>query len=112
MGPWAIRFDRSIAPLGRGDAASGIRPLAQLELGKSYIFRLRDESPHAHPIHLHGLSFLPLRSNKRRLKRNWTDTALLLRGETVDVALVADNPGDWAFHCHVIEHQKPDWRAI
>ena len=19
---------------------------------------------------------------------------------------VADNPGDWAFHCHVIEHQK------
>ena len=89
-----------------GDAATGIGPLAQLELGKSYIFRLRNESPHAHPIHLHGLSFLPLRSNKRRLKRNWTDTALLLRGETVDVALVADNPGDWAFHCHVIEHQK------
>ena len=24
----------------------------------------------------------------------------------MDVALVADNPGDWAFHCHVIEHQK------
>ena len=89
-----------------GDAATGIGPLAQLELGKSYILRLRNESPHAHPIHLHGLSFLPLRSNKRRLKRNWTDTALLLRGETVDVALVADNPGDWAFHCHVIEHQK------
>ena len=19
---------------------------------------------------------------------------------------VADNPGDWVFHCHVIEHQK------
>ena len=89
-----------------GDAATGVGPLAQLELGKSYIFRLRNESPHAHPIHLHGLSFLPLRSNKRRLKRNWTDTTLLIRGETVDVALVADNPGDWAFHCHVIEHQK------
>ena len=26
--------------------------------------------------------------------------------EVVEIALVADNPGDWAFHCHVIEHQK------
>ncbi|MCB1362308.1 MAG: multicopper oxidase domain-containing protein, partial [Rhodobacteraceae bacterium] len=59
-----------------------------------------------HPIHLHGMSFLPLTSNLRDIARNWTDTALLLQYETMDVALVADNPGDWAFHCHVIEHQK------
>jgi FtsP/CotA-like multicopper oxidase with cupredoxin domain len=26
--------------------------------------------------------------------------------ETVEVAFVADNPGDWVMHCHVIEHQK------
>jgi FtsP/CotA-like multicopper oxidase with cupredoxin domain len=24
----------------------------------------------------------------------------------VDVAFVADNPGRWMFHCHVIEHQE------
>ena len=42
----------------------------------------------------------------REILLNWTDTALLLRDETLDVALVADSPGDWAFHCHVIEHQK------
>ena len=89
-----------------GDAAKVAGPLAHLEQGKSYILRLRNESPHTHPIHLHGLSFLPLRSNKRKLLRNWTDTTLLLKGETVEIALVADNPGDWAFHCHVIEHQK------
>lgn len=88
-----------------GDA-SGTGPLATLSLGKSYILRLRNESPNEHPIHLHGLTFLPLRSNKRELPANWTDTALLLREETLDIALVADNPGDWAFHCHVIEHQK------
>ncbi|MCV6594491.1 MAG: multicopper oxidase domain-containing protein, partial [Silicimonas sp.] len=35
-----------------------------------------------------------------------TDTMLLLKDEVVEIALVADNPGDWAFHCHVIEHQK------
>lgn len=89
-----------------GDAAPEAGPLATLELGKSYVLRLRNESPNAHPIHLHGLTFLPIRSNKRALPKNWTDTALLLKNETMDIALVADNPGDWAFHCHVIEHQK------
>jgi len=88
-----------------GDA-SGAGPLATLKLGGSYIFRLRNESPNNHPIHLHGLTFKPVRSNKRQVVSNWTDTALLLRGETLDVVLTADNPGDWAFHCHVIEHQK------
>jgi FtsP/CotA-like multicopper oxidase with cupredoxin domain len=89
----------------QGDA-SGAGPLATLKQGRSYILRLRNESPNVHPIHLHGLTFKPIRSNKRKVLPNWTDTALLLKEETLDVALVADNPGDWAFHCHVIEHQK------
>lgn len=89
----------------QGDA-SGAGPLATLKQGSSYILRLRNESPNVHPIHLHGLTFKPVRSNKRKVLPNWTDTALLLKEETLDVALVADNPGDWAFHCHVIEHQK------
>jgi len=89
-----------------GDNAKGTGPLATLEFGKSYILRLRNESPNLHPIHLHGLAFKPLRSNKRKLAANWTDTMLLLKDEIIDVALVADNRGDWAFHCHVIEHQK------
>ncbi|MEM9682165.1 MAG: multicopper oxidase family protein [Pseudomonadota bacterium] len=89
-----------------GDDAKGTGPLATLERGRSYILRFRNESPNLHPIHLHGLTFMPLRSNKRKLARNWTDTSLILKNEVIDVALVADNPGDWAFHCHVIEHQK------
>ncbi|MFS4583602.1 multicopper oxidase family protein [Phaeobacter sp. C3_T13_0] len=93
-----------------GDAADpdtpGAGPLAVLNRGESVILRLRNESPNAHPIHLHGLVFRPIRSNKRTLPSNWTDTALLLKDEIIEVALVADSPGDWAFHCHVIEHQK------
>ncbi|MEM7427374.1 MAG: multicopper oxidase family protein [Pseudomonadota bacterium] len=89
-----------------GDNAKGTGPLAQLKLGRSYVLRLRNESPNLHPIHLHGLTFKPIRSNKRKILANWTDTALLLKDEVIDVAVVADNPGDWAFHCHVIEHQK------
>ena len=89
-----------------GDAVTGVGPVADLKLGKSYVLRLRNESPNMHPIHLHGLTFVPLRSNLRALPKNWTDTILLQKYEVVDIALVADNPGDWAFHCHVIEHQK------
>lgn len=89
-----------------GDAVQTTGPLAVVRLGQSYVLKLRNESPNAHPIHLHGLVFLPIRSNKKTVLANWTDTVLLERGETIEVALVADNPGDWAFHCHVIEHQK------
>jgi len=30
----------------------------------------------------------------------------VLAEDTAEVAFVADNPGDWMFHCHVIEHQE------
>ncbi|MHA7775821.1 multicopper oxidase family protein [Roseibium sp. M-1] len=89
-----------------GDRPGPLDPLATLRHGGSYILRFRNETPNDHPIHLHGLSFRLLRSNKRTLPPLVTDTALLLEEETMEVALVADNPGDWAFHCHVIEHQK------
>ena len=88
-----------------GDA-SAADPLAVLERGRTYILRLRNESPNDHPIHLHGMVFKPIASNRRAVAQNWLDTAMLLEQETMDVVLVADNPGDWAFHCHVIEHQK------
>ena len=89
-----------------GDAAQGTGPVANLELGKSYVLRLHNESPNIHPIHLHGLTFKPIRSNQGPVAQNWTDTYLLRKNEIADIAFVADNPGDWAFHCHVIEHQK------
>ncbi|KIC40017.1 copper oxidase [Ruegeria sp. ANG-R] len=89
-----------------GDAAQDVGPLATLEMGRSYVLRLRNESPNLHPIHLHGLAFVPIKSSLRTLPPLMTDTMLLLKDEVVEIALVADNPGDWAFHCHVIEHQK------
>ncbi|TQV68067.1 multicopper oxidase family protein [Denitrobaculum tricleocarpae] len=89
-----------------GDVPDPGGPLAELKQGQSYIFRLINETPNSHPIHLHGMSFKLLRSNKRKLMPLVSDTALLLPNEHMEVALVADNPGDWVFHCHVIEHQK------
>lgn len=82
------------------------QPLTRLRLGQSYIFELRNLTQYQHPIHLHGMSFKVLSSNRRRITPYFTDTFLLGRNETAEVALVADNPGTWMFHCHVIDHME------
>lgn len=81
-------------------------PLAELKLGRSYILNLENPTPRAHPIHLHGMSFRVISSSARQVMPLVTDTYLILPDEKVKLALVADNPGDWVFHCHIIEHQK------
>ncbi|RED44682.1 multicopper oxidase family protein [Aestuariispira insulae] len=80
-------------------------PLDVLEMGRSYIFELANHTPHTHPIHIHGLTFKILESNKRAVDPFHTDTVLLRPDERVRAAFVADNPGHWMFHCHIIEHQ-------
>lgn len=86
-------------------------PLATLGRGRSYVLALNNDSDFAHPIHIHGHSFKLLRSNRNRLPQHYTDTLLLLPKERVEVAFVADNPGDWMFHCHIIEHQESGMMA-
>jgi FtsP/CotA-like multicopper oxidase with cupredoxin domain len=31
---------------------------------------------------------------------------LVAPNERVHIAFVADNPGNWMVHCHIIEHQE------
>ena len=91
---------------GGEDHHSLPEPLAMLTLGRSYIAELHNATPHQHPIHLHGLIFTVLSSNKRSIIPYHSDTILLEKNERARIAFVADNPGDWMFHCHVIEHMK------
>ncbi|ACE90542.1 multicopper oxidase protein [Rhizobium phaseoli] len=89
-----------------GDTPDPTAPLAELRLGKSYVFNLENTTPHAHPIHLHGMSFTVISSSTREVMPLISDTYLVQPDEKVQLALVADNPGDWVLHCHIIEHQK------
>ena len=81
-------------------------PLAVLDRGRSYVFELKNGSPLLHPIHIHGHTFKVLKSDRRSLPVYHADTVVLTPEETIEVAFVADNPGRWMFHCHVIEHQE------
>ena len=81
-------------------------PIAVLERGRTYRFVLRNETVFGHPVHVHGHYFDYLGSDRRQRPPHRTDTLLMDPGEQVEVAFVADNPGDWMLHCHVIEHQE------
>jgi FtsP/CotA-like multicopper oxidase with cupredoxin domain len=93
--PWPDRDHARLPP-----------PLAMLKRGRSYIFTLKNDTPFSHPIHVHGHTFKLLHSNKKDLPQHHADTVLISPDEIVQLAFVADNPGDWMFHCHIIEHQE------
>ena len=81
-------------------------PLAELKLGKSYIFELFNGTPHQHPIHLHGHTFRVLKSSKGEIVSHLADTVLIAPKERVEIGFTANNPGEWMMHCHIIEHQE------
>jgi FtsP/CotA-like multicopper oxidase with cupredoxin domain len=80
--------------------------LLTLSKGRPYILALRNDTAWHHPMHLHGHAFRVIaRNGQPTARREWQDTVLIAPRESADIAFVADNPGDWMFHCHILEHQ-------
>ena len=91
---------------------TGFDPLFWLNRGRSYVLRLVNETQWHHPIHLHGQSFRVIsRDGSPTRHREWLDTVLMFPRETIEIAFVAETPGDWMFHCHVLEHQAAGMMA-
>jgi len=89
-----------------GDGHADMAPLFNLARGKSHLVTIRNRTAWWHPIHLHGFSFRVLTRNGSAVPHGqWADTVLLSPEDTVEIAFVADNPGDWMLHCHVTDHQ-------
>lgn len=105
---------RQMLQRGKAWAMNGVvaadhehEPMLTLTRGRSYIFAMHNHTAWHHPMHLHGHSFRVIRRNGRATAhQEWRDTVLMDPDEQVDIAFVADNPGDWMFHCHVLEHQE------
>jgi len=88
-------------------------PAFTVARGRTAILSLNNQTNWWHPIHLHGHSFRVLsRNGAATQRREWQDTVLLAPNEKAEIAFVADNPGDWMFHCHVLEHQAAGMMAI
>ena len=60
-----------------------------------------------HPMHIHGYHFRITATDGEDipLSAQWPETtALVAVGQTRNIELITDAPGDWAFHCHMTHH--------
>ena len=57
----------------------------------------------AHPIHLHG-HFFELVNGAKKGNQPLKHTMIVQPGSSAQFDLTADEPGDWAFHCHLLYH--------
>jgi FtsP/CotA-like multicopper oxidase with cupredoxin domain len=57
-----------------------------------------------HPMHLHGHEFEVVEIDGKRFAGAVRDTVLVTPGRRVVIAFDANNPGLWAFHCHLLYH--------
>lgn len=83
-----------------------IDPLV-VKTGDRVRIRLANVMMDSHPIHLHGYEFVVTRKGGKKLPplAQYSEvTVNVAPGETRDFELIADNPGDWAFHCHKSHH--------
>ena len=98
-----------------GVAAEGhvMKPMLELKLGQSYLLAMNNDTAWHHPMHLHGHAFRVMsRNGQATAYREWQDTVLMAPRERVEIAFVADNPGDWMFHCHILEHMAAGMMGV
>lgn len=81
-----------------------VPPLAVAE-GERVELVLQNKTRMSHPMHLHGHQFQVAEIDGKRFSGAVRDTVLVTPGSRVVVEFDANNPGWWAFHCHLLYHQ-------
>jgi FtsP/CotA-like multicopper oxidase with cupredoxin domain len=72
--------------------------------GERVELAIANATPMPHPMHLHGHEFQVVEIDGNRFPGAVRDTVLVPPGRRVTVAFDANNPGLWAFHCHLLYH--------
>ena len=65
--------------------------------------KLVNDTMMAHPIHLHG-HFFELVNGAGMMNQPLKHTVVVQPGSTATFDVTANEPGDWAFHCHLLYH--------
>ena len=74
-------------------------PLFRVRRGTAISLDVHNDNGWPHAMHIHGHHFI-----HDREPGLWRDTTLFQRGERGAMQFVADNPGKWLIHCHMVEH--------
>ncbi len=89
-----------------GVAGMPAKPLLRIQRGRTAVIDIDNDNAWPHAMHLHGHHFRVVRrKGKRVAAAPWRDTELVMPNEKVAIAFVADAPGKWLLHCHMLEHQ-------
>ncbi len=98
---------REMAAAGKVWAFNGMADLAATPLltaraGETVRIKLTNDTAWPHAMHVHGHHFRKVEPDGGLSPLR--DTVLMDRGEVAEIAFVADNPGNWLLHCHMLEH--------
>ncbi len=89
-----------------GKAGPATTPML-CKVGERVRIRLVNLSMDHHPIHLHGHQFYVTGTEGGRIRSTAVipeNTVLVGVAQARDIEFVANNPGDWHFHCHLPHH--------
>ena len=74
-------------------------------LGDWVLIHIANDGSMLHPMHLHGFHFEVVGEDGFPLASPYmADTLVVAPGQRFDVLVHADQPGAWAFHCHILPH--------
>lgn len=79
-------------------------PFLEADVGQTVRLEILNDTAFPHAMHLHGMHF-------REVQKDGSfgplrDTLLSFSGDTREIAFMANNPGDWLFHCHMLSHAE------
>ena len=77
-----------------------------VRVGELQVWDLVNETGQDHPFHIHGFFFQVVEENGEPPPvLSWKDTVNVPRkGQTRIAWLPDDRPGEWMYHCHILEH--------
>ncbi|MEO6527568.1 MAG: multicopper oxidase domain-containing protein [Gemmatimonadaceae bacterium] len=79
------------------------------KLGQKIRIRYMNEGMMIHPMHLHGMHQTVVAKDGWMLNSPYRcDTLNIAPGERYDVIVTCNNPGTWAFHCHILPHAESE----
>ncbi|MEP4031955.1 multicopper oxidase family protein [Roseibium polysiphoniae] len=81
-------------------------PFFRASSGETVLLEIVNDTAFPHAMHTHGHHFRIVEQSRAMVEDTgaFRDTVLVAAGETVRIAFVADNPGKWLLHCHMLEH--------
>ena len=110
-----LALDHKQAWAFNGVAGMPAKPLFSARRGETITLKMRNDTLWPHNIHLHGHHFVETARSKTEdgvprsvvtaRARALQDTILMQPEEQSEISFVADNPGKWMIHCHMLEHQ-------